>query len=71
MIRWIFPKKRTHIFIKNLTMPNGDGNKYRKNQVVLLAKQQFLHVHHTFLYIFLPLLYDVKLEKLPRYTFYG
>ena len=48
-IRWIFPTKRTHIFIKNLTMPNGDGNKNGKNQVVILAKQQFLHVHHTFL----------------------
>ena len=44
-------------------MPNGDGNKNRKNQLVLLAKQQFLHVHHTFLYIFLPLLYDVNLRN--------
>ena len=33
-------------------MSNGDGNKDGKNQVVILAKQQFLHVHHAFLYIF-------------------
>ena len=49
---------------------DGDGNENVKKALGLLSKTTSLHVHHTFLYISLPLLhnYDVKM---PSFTFYG
>ena len=49
---------------------DGDGNENVKKVIGLLSKTTSLHVHHTFLYISLPLLHDYKV-KMPSFTFYG
>ena len=49
---------------------NDDGTENGKKAIGLISKTVTLHVHHAFLYIFLPSLhgYDVKL---PNFTFCG
>ena len=49
---------------------NSDSNKSVKTAIGLLSKKTSLHVHHTFLYISLPLRHDYDV-KLPNFTFYG
>ena len=49
---------------------NGDGNENVKKSIGLLSKTTSLHMHHTFLYISLPLLHDYDV-KMPSFTFYG
>ena len=49
---------------------NSDSNKNIKTAIGLLSKKTSLHVHHTFLYISLPLRHDYDL-KMPNFTFYG
>ena len=49
---------------------NSDSNKSIKTAIGLLSKKTSLHVHHTFLYISLPLRHDYDL-KMPNFTFYG
>ena len=49
---------------------NGDGDENIKKAIRLLSKTTSLHVHHTFLYISLPLLHDYNM-KMPSFTFYG
>ena len=48
----------------------GDGNEDVKKAMGLLRKTTSLHVHHAFLYISLPSLYDYDL-KMPNCKFYG
>ena len=49
---------------------DGDGNENVKTATGLLIKTTSLHVHHTFLYISLPLLRDYNM-KMPNFMFYG
>ena len=49
---------------------NSDSNKSVKTAIGLLSKKTSLHVHHTFLYISLPLRHDYDV-KMPNFTFYG
>ena len=49
---------------------DGDYNENVKKAMGLLSKTTSLHVHHTFLYISLPLLHDYDV-KMPSFTFYG
>ena len=48
----------------------GDGNENVKKATGLLSKTTTLHVHHAFLYISLPSLYDYDV-KMPNCKFYG
>ena len=48
---------------------DGDGNENVKKAIGLLSKTTSLHVHHAFLYIFLPLPHDCDV-KMPSFTFY-
>ena len=48
---------------------DGDGNENVKKAIGLLSKTTSLHVHHAFLYIFLPLLHDYDVKML-SFTFY-
>ena len=49
---------------------NGNGNEnVKKAAIGLLSKTTSLYVHHTFLYISLPLLHDYDV-KIPSFTFY-
>ena len=43
---------------------DGDGNENVKKAIGLLSKTTSLHVHHAFLYIFLPLLHDYDVKML-------
>ena len=49
---------------------NSDSNENVKKAIGLSSRTTSLHVHHTFLYIFLPLLHDYDM-KMPIFTFYG
>ena len=49
---------------------NSDGNENVKKAIGLLSRTTSLHMHHTFLYIFLLLLHDYDM-KMPSFTFYG
>ena len=49
---------------------DGDGNENVKKAIGLLSKTTSLHVHHTFLYISLPLQHDYDV-KMSSFTFYG
>ena len=49
---------------------DGDGNENVQKAIVLLSKTTSLHVHHAFLYIFLPLPHDCDV-KMSSFTFYG
>ena len=51
---------------------DGDGNgneNVKKAAIGLLSQTTHLYVHHTFLYISLPLLHDYDV-KIPSFTFY-
>ena len=50
----------------SLSNEDGDGNEDVKKAIALLRKTTTLHVHHTFLYISLPSLHDLKM---PNYKF--
>ena len=49
---------------------DGDGNENVKKALGLLSKTTSLHVHHAFLYVSLPLLYEFDV-KMPGFTSYG
>ena len=49
---------------------DGNGNENVKKAIGLLSKTTSEHVHHAFLYISLPLLFDYDV-KMPNFTFYG
>ena len=49
---------------------DGDGKEDVKKAIGLLRKTTTLHVHHAFLYIFLPSLHDYD-EKMPNCKFCG
>ena len=49
---------------------DGDSNDNIKKALGLLSKTTSLHMHHTFLYISLPLLHNCDV-KMPSFTFYG
>ena len=49
---------------------DGDGNENVKKAIGLLSITTSLHVHHAFLYVSLPLLYDFDV-KMPGFTSYG
>ena len=49
---------------------DGDGNDNVKKAIGLLSKTTSLNVHHAFLYVSLPLLYDFDV-KMPGFTSYG
>ena len=49
---------------------DGDGNQDVKKAIGLVRKTTTLHVHHAFLFIFLPTLYDYNV-KIPNCKFYG
>ena len=49
---------------------DGDGNQDVKKATGLSRKTTTLHVHHAFLYIYLPSLHDYDV-KMPNYKFYG
>ena len=57
-------------FLGSLRSNDADGNEYVKKTIGLISKTTTLHVHHAFLYIFLPFLhdYDVNMRNL---AFYG
>ena len=52
--------------LKSFSNEDGDGNEDVKKAIALLRKTTTLHVHHTFLYISLPSLHDLKM---PNYKF--
>ena len=56
--------------VESFSNDDGDGNENVKKAIGLLSKTTSLHVHHTFLYISLPLLHDYDV-KMPSFTFYG
>ena len=58
------------IIIREFSNDDGDGNWNVKTAIGLMSKTTTLHVHHAFLYIFLPLLHDYDV-KMPIFTFYG
>ena len=58
------------IIIREFSNDDGDGNGNVKKTIGLMSKTTTLHVHHAFLYIFLPLLHDCDV-KMPIFTFYG
>ena len=58
------------IIIREFGNDDGDGNGNVKTAIGLMSKTTTLHVHHAFLYIFLPLLHDYDV-KMPIFTFYG
>ena len=58
------------IIIREFSNDDGDGNGNVKTTIGLMSKTTTLHVHHAFLYIFLPLLHDCDV-KMPIFTFYG
>ena len=49
---------------------DGDGNEDVKKAIDLLRKTTTFHVHHAFLYISLPSLYDYDV-KMPNCKSYG
>ena len=49
---------------------DGDSNDNIKKALGLLSKTTSLHMHHTFLYISLPLLHNCDV-KMPSFTLYG
>ena len=58
------------IIIREFSNDDGDGNWNVKTAIGLMSKTTTLHVHHAFLYIFLPLLHDYDV-KMPILKFYG
>ena len=54
--------------IGSFSNDDSDGNENVKTEIGLLSKTTSLHVHHAFLYISLPLLYDYDV-KMPKFTF--
>ena len=46
------------------SLHDGDGNENVEKAIGLLSKTTSLHVHHAFLYISLPLLYDYDVKCL-------
>ena len=60
------PHNKTQL-IGNFSNDEGDDN-VKKSCLDLLRKTTTLHVHHVFLYIFLPSLHDYDV-KIPNFTF--
>ena len=60
----VFPR-----IIGTLRSDDGDGNGNATKAIGLISKTTSLHVHHAFLYIFLPSLhdYDVKILNFTMY----
>ena len=56
--------------IGNLFNDDGDENENGKKAIGLIGKTTTLHVHHAFLYIFLPSLHDYDV-KVSSFTFCG
>ena len=56
--------------LESLSNDDGDGNEDDKKAIGLISKTTTLHVHHAFLYISLPLLYDYNVKP-STFTFYG
>ena len=56
--------------VGSFSYDDGAGNENVKKAIGLLSKTTSLHVHHTFLYISLPLLRDHEM-KMPSFMFYG
>ena len=52
-----------------LRSEDGDGNGKATKAIGLISKTTSLHVHHAFLYIFLPSLHDYDV-KMPNFTMY-
>ena len=55
---------------RELSNDDGDGKEDVKKAIGLLRKTTTLHMHHSFLYIFLPPLHDYDV-KMPNCKFYG
>ena len=58
------------VTIRDLKIQQRDGNENVKKITGLISKTITLHVHHTFLYISLPFLYEYDM-KMPYFAFYG
>ena len=69
IVLWILRKIPYNSLLGSLRSDDGDGNGNATKARVLISKTTILHVHHAFLYIFLPSLhhYDVKM---PNFTMY-
>ena len=59
----------TLVLIGTLRSDDGDGNGNTTKAIGLISKTTILHVHHAFLYISLPSLYDYDV-KMPNLTMY-
>ena len=57
------------IIIGTLRSDDGDGNENVIKTIVLTSKTATLHVHHTFLSTYLPILHDYDMKK-PNFMFY-
>ena len=57
------------VLIGTLRSDDGDGNGNATKAIGLISKTTILHVHHSFLYISLPSLYDYDV-KMPNLTMY-
>ena len=54
----------------SLSNDDGDVNENGKNAIGFISKTTTLHLHHAFLYISLPTLYEYDV-KMPMFTFCG
>ena len=63
------PRKLESMLIGTLRSDDGDGNGNSTTAIDLITKTTILHVHHAFLYISLPSLYDYDV-KMPNFTLY-
>ena len=68
IVLWILRKIPYNSLLGSLRSDDGDGNGNATKARVLISKTTILHVHHAFLYIFLPSLhhYDVKMPTITQ-----
>ena len=63
-----YPSRPYRVLIGSFSIDDGDGNENGKKVIGYISKTTTLHVHHAFLYISLPSLYDYNV-KVPNFKF--